>query len=201
MDRSMEAMRTDVIGVLELASIAAGVEVLDAMVKAAPVVVLDTRTITPGKYLILVTGEVAEVEAALEAGRRTGEGYLIDELFIPRLDPRVIPAIRGQAELAAWDALGVVESFSVTASIEAADVAVKEAAVQLPEVRLAAGMGGKSYIKVVGLVEDVVAAVEAAAGSVRRKGLLCNEVVIPLLHPDIRARVLEERFEGAERWK
>jgi len=182
--------RVDVIGVQEFASVAAGVLALDAIVKAAPVELLGARTVTPGKLVVLFTGDVASVDASLTAGREVSGESLIDELFIPNLDPQVIPAIRGEVRIDSWDALGIIESFSVTASIAAADIAAKEGRVELPEVRLAGGMGGKSYVKIMGPLEEVQAAVRAAVEHVRGRGLLCQQVVIPRPHPDIRAHVL-----------
>ncbi|RKX76634.1 MAG: propanediol utilization protein [Spirochaetes bacterium] len=176
-----------VIGVLEFSSIAAGIQAMDGMVKEAPVKILDGRTICPGKFLIIITGDVASVDASLTAGKRIGEGYLVDELFIPRLHKQVIPAILGALECEIWDAVGVIESFSVTSSIVAGDLAAKEAPVVIPEIRLATGMGGKSYVKIVGSVEEVEAAMKAGAGYVKTRGLLCKEVIIPRAHPDIKA--------------
>jgi microcompartment protein CcmL/EutN len=195
------ALNVDVIGVQEFASVASGVLALDAIVKAAPVEVLGTRTVTPGKLVVLFTGDVASVEASLAAGRAVCGDSLIDELFIPNLHTHVIPAIRGEVRVQSWDALGIIESFSVTASIAAADIAAKEGRVELPEVRLAGGMGGKSYVKIMGPIEEVQAAVQAAVGHVTGRGLLCQQVIIPRPHPDIRAHVLPESEEEGVIWK
>jgi microcompartment protein CcmL/EutN len=191
----------DVIGVQEFASIAAGIVALDAVVKAAPVVLLAVRVVTPGKIVLLFTGEVAEVDASLRAGRGAEGAFLIDELFISNLHRRVIPAITGTVQVQSWDALGVIESFSVTAGIEAADIAAKEAPVEIPEIRLAGGMGGKSTIKLMGPLEEVEAALQAGAGHVERKGLLCRRVLIPRPHPDIRPFVLQPEREVNRLWR
>lgn len=195
----------EVIGVQEFSSIAAGIQAVDAMVKAAPVSILRTGVVCPGKFVALITGEVAEVDAALAAGRDTAAAFLVDELFIPNLHPRVLPAIRGEAgrgePLAARDALGVIECYSVAAGIEAADIAAKEADVRLPEVRLAYEMGGKSFLQVTGPIEDVEAAVRAGAAHVERKGLLCHRIIIANPHPDIRPHVLKDRWEERELWR
>ena len=191
----------DVIGVQEFASIAAGVLALDAIVKAAPVEVLGIRTVTPGKLVVLFTGDVASVDASLAKGREVAQGSLIDELFIPNLHALVIPAIRGEARVESWDALGIIESFSVTASIVAADLAVKQARVELPEIRLAGGMGGKSYVKIMGPIEEVQSAVQAGVEYVQGKGLLCQQVIIPRPHPDIRSYVLSGRQEEGSLWR
>jgi len=195
------AAAIDVIGVQEFASIAAGVLALDAIVKAAPVEVLGTRTVTPGKLVVLFSGDVASVEASLDKGREVAGESLIDELFIPNLHPQVIPALRGEVRVESWDALGIIESFSVTASIVAADTAAKEGRVDLPEIRLAGGMGGKSYVKIMGPIEEVEAALRAGVAHVERRGLLCQQVIIPRPHPDIREHVLFGHEEAGTLWK
>ena len=60
------------LGLLELESIAAGIEVGDAMAKRAPIDLIRAGTVHPGKYHVLVGGAVADVEEALEAGREIG---------------------------------------------------------------------------------------------------------------------------------
>jgi microcompartment protein CcmL/EutN len=194
-------MDVDVIGVQEFSSIAAGYLALDAIVKAAPVSILASRIVTPGKLVVLFTGDVASVDASLTAGRGSAADSLLDELFIPNLDRKVIPAIRGPVNVAEWDALGIIESYSVTAGIEAADLAAKEAEIEIPEIRLAGGMGGKSTIKIMGRIEDVEASLAAGAGCVEGKGLLCRKVVIPRPHPDIRGHVLKAEREVDEIWR
>ena len=175
-----------VLGVLELNSIAVGLQTLDGMIKAAPIRIIDAKTICPGKFVVIVSGEVAAVDAALSRGKEIGGGYVVDELFIPNLHTQVIPAITGAVECEIWDAVAVIESFSVVASISAADVAAKTASVLVSEVRLATGMGGKSYIKIIGNIHEVEAAVHAAVEVISGKGLLCKEVIIPNPDPGIR---------------
>jgi microcompartment protein CcmL/EutN len=180
-------MEIIVLGVLEFNSIAIGIKAMDEMVKAAPVNIIDAKTICPGKYVVIISGDVASVDASITAGKVAGEGYMLDELFIPNLHEYVIPAIVGAVECDVWDAVGVIESFSVVASIEAGDIAAKTADVIITEIRLATGLGGKSYVKLIGDIHEVEAAVTASVEYVRTKGLLCNEVIIPKPHPDIRS--------------
>ena len=191
----------DVIGVQEYSSIAAGVEALDAMVKAAPVEVITTRVVEPGKLVILITGDVASVEAGLVGGKAGRGGDLLDELFLPNLEAQVIPALRGQARSGEWDALGIIESLSVAAGIEAADAAAKASGVRVVEIRLSGGMGGKSTVKLMGSIHEVEAGMAAGVRVVRGKGLLCREVIIANPHPDIREHVLDLPHEGMGVWK
>ncbi len=183
-------MKENVIGALEFNSIAVGIEALDSMVKAALVRILKAEIICPGKYVILVTGDVASVDASLSAGKAVAPACLIDELFIPNLHEQIIPAIEGGQRLELWDALGLIEAFSIIAGIVAGDAAAKEAEIWIPEIRLIKEMGGKSYVKMIGRIEAVEAGLKAGAALVRARGLLCREVLIPQPHPEIRPFVL-----------
>ncbi len=78
------------LGLLELESIAAGIEVGDAMAKRAPVELLRAGTVHPGKYLVLVGGAVADVEEALEAGREIGGLSVRDVTFLANIHPDVV---------------------------------------------------------------------------------------------------------------
>ena len=179
-------MDLTVLGVLEFNSIATGIKSLDAMAKAACIRIIDAKPVCPGKYIIIVAGEVADVDAAMTAGKKAGEAKIVDELFLPQLHPKIIPAIVGAAESSEWDAIAVLEALSVTASIEAGDIACKRANVSIPEIRLAVGLGGKSYVKMVGEISEIEAGMAAALDSIQKKGLLCSSVIIPNPDPSIR---------------
>ncbi len=60
------------IGMLEFTSICRGIEACDAMVKAGDVTLITAKTACPGKYMILVTGDVGAVKSAVEAGEVVG---------------------------------------------------------------------------------------------------------------------------------
>jgi len=172
------------LALLDFGSIAAGIEAADAMVKRAPIDVLRAGTVQPGRYLVLIGGAVADVEEALAEGRRVGEGALLDHVFLPNVHAGVVRAIGGGRTPAANDAMGIVETETVAAAIRAADAGIKGAKVQLVEVRLADGLGGKGVVLFSGIVSDVEAAVEIAASAVRPERLV-HQVVIPRLHPEM----------------
>ena len=66
-----------------------------------------------------------------------------------------------------------------------ADAAAKAADVQLMEVRLGRGLGGKSFIALTGEIASVQAAVDAARAVEGTAGLMNDSVVIPAPHPDM----------------
>ncbi|HPG39308.1 MAG TPA: BMC domain-containing protein [bacterium] len=172
-------MAPNAIGLLELNSIAAGIDVADTMLKSANVQLALARTICSGKYLVIVGGEVAAVRSSVEAGKSKWPGAVIDSIVLANIDAQVFPAIAGSNKVDTLAALGIIESFSVSALVEAADAAVKAANVQLLEIRLAMALGGKAFVSLTGSVAGVRAAVEAGAALVAEKGLLVNKVVIP----------------------
>lgn len=173
------------LALLEFSSIAAGIEAADAMVKRAPIDVIKTGTVQPGKYLVLIGGQVADVEESLATGREVGGAAAVDFVYLPQVHPAVVEAIGGGRAPQITDALGVIETTTVAAAIHAADAGVKGAEVQLLEVRLADGLGGKGIVLYTGLVADVEAAIEIGVGVLRQPGLLVRQVVIPQLHPEM----------------
>ena len=178
-------MAKNSLGLIELTSIAAGFQVCDAMLKAAAVDLVLARSICSGKYMVMVRGDVAAVEAAVSSGMRAGHFSTIDSFVIPNLHEAVFPAISGSSKVETLEALGVVESFSVAALIEGADAAVKAANVELIEIRLAMALGGKAFVTLTGNVAAVQSAVDAGAQVVGQKGMLVNKVVIPHPRPEL----------------
>ena len=172
------------LALLELDSIAAGIEAGDAMAKRAPIDVIRAGTVHPGKYLILVGGAVADVEEALDAGREVGASSVLDVVFLPNVHPGLVAAIRGERRAAAGEALGVIETATVAAILEAADAGLKGARVRLLELRLADDLGGKGYLLFDGPLADVEAAVEIGAGRIAGLPGLAQRV-IPQLHAEM----------------
>jgi microcompartment protein CcmL/EutN len=175
------------LALLEFDSIALGIQAGDAMVKRAPVATIQSGTVQPGNYLVMVTGDVAPVEEAVAAGQETGRSALRDTIFLPNVHPAVVAGIGGGRALEEDDALGVVETKTVAAAIHAADAGLKGAEVTLWQLRLADGLGGKGIVLFAGLVADVEAAVEIAVGRAREQ--LVREVIIPQLHEEMKANV------------
>jgi len=172
-------MQKNALGLIELTSIAAGYQVADAMLKAAEVEIILSRSICSGKYMVMIGGDVAAVTSSVQAGGVAGRGSIIDVFIIPNIHPTVFPAIAGTSKVDMLEALGIVESFSVASLIEGADAAVKAARVQLIEIRLAMALGGKAFFTITGEVGAVQSAVDVSAAVIAQKGLLVNKVVIP----------------------
>jgi microcompartment protein CcmL/EutN len=131
----------------------------------------------PGKFYVLVNGQVSNVQKAVKAGADLAGGFLVSSLVLPRIHSKVITAINMAGAMPdKTEAIGVIEFFSVTSSIIAADIAVKATTVDLIDIRLGTGIGGKSFVVVSGDTSSVKTAVEAATAS-KDDGMLVNKVV------------------------
>lgn len=168
------------VGLVELSSIATGFLVQDTMLKSADVRLLIARSICSGKYAVLVGGDVAAVESAVEAGAQAATFGLIEKLVIPNIHPAVFPAIAGSVilEKDKTGALGILESFSIASGIVGADAAVKTAEVTLYRVHTAMAIGGKAYMLMTGSIASVTAAVETGAQTIGELGMLVSFQVI-----------------------
>ncbi|GAB4154674.1 MAG: hypothetical protein Fur0021_21470 [Candidatus Promineifilaceae bacterium] len=186
------------LALLEFSTIAAGIVAGDAMVKHAPIASLQTGTVQPGHYLVLVTGDVAAVEEAVRAGQAAAQADLRDLVFLPNVHPAVVAGLSGVRQLPEADALGIVETQTAAAVIRAADAGMKNTEVDLVQLRLADGLGGRGVAFFTGLVADVEAAVATAAAAAQAQ--LLRQAVISQLHPDMRANVHVGRFGGHFDW-
>ena len=178
------------VGLIELSSIAAGFSVADTALKAGNVKLMLSRSICSGKYMVLVAGDTAGVEAAVEAATAAANGCLIDHIVISNLHPDVFTAIGRTSPVEPTGALGIIESFNVATLIKAADACAKAASVQLLEVRLAMALGGKAFATMTGDVSSVQAAVAAGRAVIAEAGVLVNAVVISRPHPDVYREVV-----------
>ena len=173
------------LALIEFSSIAVGILAADAMVKKAPIARIVAGTTQPGKYLVMISGEVADVQESLAAGRAAGNDCTLDVVFLPHVHPAVVAAIGGDRVSGPGEALGVIETHQVASTIQVADAGVKGAQVTLREIRLADGLCGKAFCLFQGIVADVEAAVEIGVGALADAGQLVRQVVISQLHDEM----------------
>ncbi len=164
------------IGMIELTSIARGIDTCDTMVKAAQVQLLRASTVCPGKYMIIVGGETGDVKASMAAGKERGGELIVDTLLLPNAHEQLFPAISMTNQIENPGAVGVIEFYSIASAITAADVAVKAANVTLIEIRTGYAIGGKGFVTLTG---DVGAVREAVKAAVKETELLVESVIIP----------------------
>jgi microcompartment protein CcmL/EutN len=176
------------IGLLEFDSIVAGIVAGDAMAKSSPVSALYAGTVHPGRYLVLVGGDTAAVEVAIQAG---DSDSVADSLFLAHVHPAVLSAITTPDVGCSveGDALGIVETSSTATAIVAADAGAKAAHISLVALRLADDLGGKAYCLFTGIVADVEVAIETAVASTEHRESRVRADVIPQLHQEMRGNL------------
>jgi microcompartment protein CcmL/EutN len=165
------------IGMLEISSIAKGIEASDAMVKMAAVKLAKTAVIARGKYIILITGPVGEVESSMRAGRQIAGKTVIDEVLIRNVHEQVIASLDKRIAAETLDAVGIIETKDAIRTVIAADAAAKAASVRLIEVKTVVG-GGKGYVTMTGEVGAIRAAIAAGIAAVPAEALI-SHVIIP----------------------
>ncbi len=183
-------MKDKSIGLIELSSVAAGFEVADTMLKAGTVRLILSRSICSGKYMVMIGGETAAVQSAVEAGAQAANGCLIDQFVIPNVHPEVFTALGRTQPVEPTGALGILESFNVATLIQGADAAAKAAAVTLLEIRLAMALGGKAFCTMTGDVGSVQSAMAAGRQLIGDAGVLVNAVILSRPHPDVYREVV-----------
>ncbi|MEL6343373.1 MAG: BMC domain-containing protein [Myxococcota bacterium] len=160
-------MRGEALALIELRSLARGLRCLDALVKKAPVEVLEANLVEPGKHLLLFAGGVAEVDEAFREAVSVGGEDVVDRMILFDAHPALLQGLRGVEDIRTadeMDCLGVVEIDTVARALSCCDRSLKNADVTLAGLRVAGGLGGRAYYVVFGAQHDVEAALEIAEG-------------------------------------
>src|SRR4029450_9312350 len=76
----------EALALIELDSIASGLRALDALVKKAPVSVLEANLVEPGKFLVLFAGPVGELGEAFEAANAEVPTAVGAKMFLARVE-------------------------------------------------------------------------------------------------------------------
>lgn len=177
------------VAALELASIARGVVVLDQMAKRAETTIVAARTLSPGRYLIVLSGSVAEIEEALQAGLATAKEDRVDQVILRDPHPALRDALASRLEQTLEESLAIVETGTVCAALFGADRALKGSEVRLLELRLGAGLSGKGVFTLTGALHMIEAAREVVVEALAERLVRLELIAQP--HPDLPARLLE----------
>lgn len=144
------------IGALEFISISRGMYVADAVVKKADVEIIYFKTICPGKFLIIVSGDEGEIDTAIDYGISIAGKTLFDSFKVHAVSPAIIEGMRARYEpIEKLDAVGIVETRKVCTGIKALDTALKEADVRVLRIYLAFAIGGKLVFAIMGSVSSI----------------------------------------------
>ena len=166
------------IGMVEYKTVSSGMFAADIMLKTSAVEIIEAQTVCPGKYIVILCGDLSAVNASIEVARNSYGEHLIDSFILGNPHEGIFPAIYGTSNIEKIKALGILETFSAPSIIVAADEAAKTAEVELIELRIARGMCGKSYMLLTGEVAAVEAAIAKAKAAVGVGAMLLDSSVI-----------------------
>ncbi len=178
----------DAVAILELSGVASGYSALDRMLKHSPVAIVEANLVEPGKFLILYTGGVAEVEEAHQSILEFYSDDIIEELIIPFAHPSLIKGLQGKElhlSSSEYDCIGVIETNCIAATLISVDRSVKDCAVAIVGIRVAVALGGRAYFVVHGAQHDVEEALAVAQISASEHGGVRRKELIPRPHNDM----------------
>lgn len=166
------------IGAIEFRSISKGIEVSDLMVKRCEVELVFFKTICPGKFLTIISGNEGEVKEAVDYGMSICGKYAVDSFIVNAVHPNIISGLKNKYNIKVKGAFGIMETSSVCSGIEALDVMLKYSNVSIIKMQLAFCIGGKFLSIVSGEVSDVENGVKVAKDSIDEKKII-NISIIP----------------------
>lgn len=167
------------VGILELSSIAAGIQALDAMLKRAQVQVVDARMTCIGKYLAIITGDVAAVTSAVETGRESGGNHVLEADVIANIADGVLESIHGIMDKSEIKALGILETKTLAMGFLGADAIRKAANVRLLKLHVSLGLGGKAVVLFTGDVASVENALRVGVEKIGNPDKIKEAIAIP----------------------
>jgi len=173
------------LGLIELKSIPIGIQVADEMLKAAHVEIILSTPICPGKYVVMISGRVGDVKSAMKTGEVIGGMFVVESYFLASIEESVIPAISGICDVIDIKSIGVLETISGISAVIAGDVAVKASNVEVVDIRMARGLGGKGFMIITGEVSSVKMAIDSCVNELGDLGTITSHCVIPSPHKDL----------------
>lgn len=173
------------LAVVEFKSIARGIYVTDAMLKAANVNLVMATSLCPGKYLTIVEGETSAVESSLKIADETGGMHVFSSEVINAVSLKVIDAISGKMVDENKGSLAIIESMQIANLINSADKVVDAVAVEFADFRLARGCGVNSFYIFTGELSSVREGARVASEYMMSRGALLAYRVISGPDPEV----------------
>lgn len=174
------------VGIVELKNIAYGINASDDILKLSGAKLISAQSLCPGKYEIIMSGELSQVESAMNHIKNKYSHSLVDYAVFGKIEKEVIQALLGcQIDVIYSGSIGVIETYSASSAIMAADIAMKSSNVSIIELRIARGMGGKGFVLLNGNISDVQAAINNGSKYAKEQGLLAACSIIGSPHADL----------------
>lgn len=173
-------MNNNSLALIEFSKIAVGIETADRILKTAAVEIIHSKFICPGKYSVLFAGSVSAVETALNSGLEAAKNKkaLVKHFLIANINQQLRDLLlKKQNKKDIIDSLGILEYINISSTIQAADIAVKAAEVDLLELKLAMAIGGKGFVIFSGENEACKQAIKAVESTLGKQHLISKALI------------------------
>lgn len=167
------------IGSLEFRSICIGIEVSNEIIKRNNIEIAFAKSVCPGKFIIIFSGDAAEVQSAVNLGMELGSKSVVSYFIINRVHEEIINALTNKYKSKDYTglAVGVMENSKICSGIKALDKALKSADVRLIKMQLAFAIGGKLVYIISGSVSDVEYAIDEATKILKPSEIIATSII------------------------
>ncbi|NLN98158.1 MAG: BMC domain-containing protein [Eubacteriaceae bacterium] len=128
------------------------------------VVVVLSRRICPGRYLLVFNGKTQDIKNALSHAQSIFDEKEIATAFIGGVSEPTVEALNRKKGDALGAALAIVETRRALHAIEAADIAVENTPVSILKLDIGLGLFGKGVLHLTGRLADVQTAIRHIEG-------------------------------------
>ena len=84
---------------VEYKTVSTGIQAADLMLKTADVEIIEAQTVCPGKYIVIISGDLSAVTASVEASKTQYGQQLIDYFVLGNPHESIFSAIYGAAKV------------------------------------------------------------------------------------------------------
>lgn len=167
------------IGAIEFRSISKGIEISNEMVKRADVDVIYAKSICPGKFIIIISGDASEVNEVVSYGLNFDKKYIVDSFILNRIHDDILNGLKSKYKSKDIEglAIGIMETNKVCSGLEALDKALKSGDVNLVKLQLAFAIGGKLVYMVSGTLSSVEHSINTAIEEIESKYIVATSII------------------------
>lgn len=167
------------LGMMEFKTVVKGIEGMDIMVKTAKVKIMRSHTLCPGRYIVLIKGELGAVKAAVEGCNKKLDSFIRNTYILGNPHKQLYEGLNDQYDLKQVKAMGIIETNAIPAILKAADQSLKAAEVNLAKIMLGNHIGGKGVLVITGELAAVEEALQHASSACEESNTLVDFTIIP----------------------
>lgn len=167
------------IGSLEFKSICKGIEVSNEILKQNNIEILYAKSVCPGKFFIIFSGDSQDVNQAVDLGKALDDKHIIEFFVINKVHNQVIDGLKNKYPSKDIEGVcfGIFETTKICSGIKALDFCLKSTDVNVFKIQLAFAIGGKFVFLITGSVSSVQDAINGAKSILEPKEILSTSVI------------------------